>query len=66
MSESAVESIYVQKPAKILVIDDHESARALLKRRLSIYGYEVFAAEDEERAMVVLSKVSADVIFLNM
>ncbi|MDR3151229.1 MAG: hybrid sensor histidine kinase/response regulator [Holosporaceae bacterium] len=66
MPELAAESIYVQKPAKILVIDDHESARALLKRRLSIYGYEVFAAEDAGRAMVVLSKVSADVIFLNM
>ncbi|MDR2794602.1 MAG: response regulator [Holosporaceae bacterium] len=66
MSDPAVEIFYVQKPAKVLVIDGLESTRALLKRRLSIYGYEVVTAEDETRAYVVLKKVSVDVIFLNM
>ncbi|MDR3179283.1 MAG: response regulator [Holosporaceae bacterium] len=66
MSESVAEMFYVQKPAKILVIDGHESTRALLKRRLSIYGYEVVTADDGTRAYVVLEKVPVDVIFLNM
>ncbi|GHU11570.1 hypothetical protein FACS189449_03300 [Alphaproteobacteria bacterium] len=66
MSELATDAIFVQKPAKVLIIDDSQNARALLKRRLSIYGYEVIAAENEERARVVLSKVPIDVIFLNM
>jgi signal transduction histidine kinase len=65
MSESAKEDIH-QKQSKILVIDDHESARTLLKRRLSIYGYEVLPSSDSVEAMEILSIESVDVIFLNM
>lgn len=55
-----------QKKAKILVIDDHESARNLLKRRLSIYGYEVIPAANYEDAKKLLANGGIDVIFLNM
>ena len=44
MAETA-EQIVTHRQAKILVIDDHESARNLLKRRLAIYGYEVYPQE---------------------
>ena len=66
MSEAATEQIITQKSARILVIDDSESARALLKRRLSIYGYEVIPAMDSDNAFNVLRKGGVDVIFLNM
>jgi signal transduction histidine kinase len=56
----------VQKSAKILVVDDQESARALLKRRLSIYKHEVLPAENLKRAREILEASSIDVIFLNM
>ncbi|MDR0753590.1 MAG: response regulator, partial [Holosporaceae bacterium] len=57
---------FIQKPARILVIDDHESTRSLLKRRLSIYGHEVLMAANSELALKTLSSNTADVIFLNM
>lgn len=57
---------YTQKPAKILIIDKQESARSLLKRRLSIYGHEVFSAADYRQAMKELASKAIDIIFLNM
>ncbi len=65
MAETA-EQIVTHRQAKILVIDDHESARNLLKRRLAIYGYEVLPAGDSERALKLLQTQPIDVIFLNM
>lgn len=65
MAEAA-EQIITNRQAKILVIDDHDSARNLLKRRLSIYGYEVLPAGDPDRAIHLLSTHPVDVIFLNM
>ncbi|GHU20913.1 hypothetical protein FACS189472_13070 [Alphaproteobacteria bacterium] len=66
MAELDSDGILVKRPAKILVIDDSENARLLLKRRLSIHGYEVVAAESESRALEILAKVPVDVIFLNI
>lgn len=66
MSEQATEQTIAQKPAKVLVIDSNESARTLLKRRLSIYGYEVIPADNSANALKTLSKGEVDVIFLNM
>lgn len=65
MAETA-EQIITHRQAKILVIDDHESARNLLKRRLSIYGYEVLPTGEAERALKLLESHPIDVIFLNM
>ncbi|MDR1334376.1 MAG: response regulator [Holosporaceae bacterium] len=57
---------FTHKPAKVLVIDDSESARALLKRRLSIYGHEALSAENSKKALEILAANSVDVIFINM
>ncbi|MDR1551664.1 MAG: response regulator [Holosporaceae bacterium] len=65
MEDSSEENIS-RKMAKILVIDDQESARALLKRRLAIYGYEVVDAINNKQALEMLSSNLIDVIFLNM
>lgn len=59
-------NILEHKPAKLLVIDDSESARSLLKRRLAMYGHEVIAAENQQEALKILSNDQIDVIFLNM
>lgn len=55
-----------QKRAKILVVDDHESARNLLKRRLAIYGYDVIPAANYDDAEALIAEGNIDVIFLNM
>ena len=58
--------ISAHKPARLLIVDDSEGARSLLKRRLAMYGHEVIAAADQNDALKVLTKNSVDVIFLNM
>lgn len=60
------EIIAQHKPAKLLVIDSSESARALLKRRLSMYGHEVLATSNKEEALKILNERQIDAIFLNM
>ncbi|MDR2781866.1 MAG: response regulator [Holosporaceae bacterium] len=57
---------FTHRPAKVLVVDDSENARVLLKRRLSIYGHEAVAAANSKRALEILAANSVDVIFLNM
>lgn len=66
MEEDVSQDVVAQTHAKILVIDDHESARNLLKRRLSIYGHEVYTSATEKEAMDTLKQHPVDVIFLNM
>ncbi|MDR3156043.1 MAG: hybrid sensor histidine kinase/response regulator [Holosporaceae bacterium] len=60
------EAIVSQKPAKLLIVDDNENARNLLKRRLAVYGYEVMPSSNEEQAMSILADSSVDAIFMNM
>ncbi len=60
------DNISAHKPSKLLVIDDNENARSLLKRRLAMYGHEVVAAANQKIALTVLEKQPVDVIFLNM
>ena len=59
-------NISARKPAKLLVIDDSENARSLLKRRLAMYGHEVVAAANQQEALKILADHPVDVIFLNM
>jgi signal transduction histidine kinase len=59
-------NISARKPAKLLVIDDSENARSLLKRRLAMYGHEVMAAANPQEALKILADHQVDVIFLNM
>lgn len=58
--------ILARKPAKLLVVDDSENARSLLKRRLAMYGHEVMAAANQNDAVKILKNNPVDVIFLNM
>jgi signal transduction histidine kinase len=64
--ENSNDETFIQRPAKVLVVDGGESARALLKRRLSVYGHEVFTAANLKGALEILSTRAMDVIFLNM
>jgi len=66
MSEQEDESIVTSRVAKVLVVDDSESARNLLKRRLAMYKYEILPAANQERASEILAKHPVDVILLNM
>jgi signal transduction histidine kinase len=66
MENATEQGDFIQKSAKILVIDDQEGTQSLLKRRLSIYGYHVMQALDFKLAMETLAEQGADVIFLNM
>ena len=52
--------------ARLLIIDDNESARSLIKRRLAMYGYEVFVASNKKEAFKALESYAIDVILLNM
>jgi len=52
--------------ARLLVIDDNESARSLIKRRLAMYGYEVFVAANQKEALKAVENYTIDVILLNM
>ena len=55
-----------QQVANVLVVDEHESSRNLLKRRLAVSGYQVIPAADLKQAQQLLAKGNIDVIFLNM
>lgn len=66
MDDSFQQDEISQVHAKVLIIDDSDSARALLKRRLSIYGYEVYAVPSRDAAIENLKLQEIDVIFLNM
>lgn len=55
-----------QIPSKILVVDDNEKNRAIFKRRLAIYGHEIYSADGHTRAFEILEKRSVDVIFLDV
>jgi len=60
------QDIVTQTHAKILVVDDKESARSLLRRRLMMYGHEVYTAEECDEAIEELRLHPVDVILLNM
>lgn len=48
----------------ILIIDNSENSRSLLKRRITIYGYDVKTAGSAEEAINNLNSEKIDVIFL--
>jgi len=54
------------KPSKLLIIDDQESSRNLLKRRLALYGHEVFSTHNKTESLKYLDSNDIDVILLNM
>ena len=61
MEETTTHSI-----ARLLVIDDNETARSLIKRRLAMYGYEVVVAANQKDALKAVGNYETDVILMNM
>lgn len=54
------------EPSTILVIDDNESNRELLSRRLTREGHTVMVAEDGESALGMLERSGADLVLLDL
>lgn len=54
------------EPSNILVIDDNESNRELLSRRLTREGHTVMTAEDGEKALATLDRSGADLVLLDL
>ena len=53
-------------PARVLVVDDNESNREVLARRLSLRGYAVETAEDGEKALASVEASPPDLILLDV
>lgn len=51
---------------RILIVDDNDSNRDVLSRRLAYEGYEVFKAEDGEKALASLKAQPVDLILLDV
>jgi len=53
-------------PRRILVVDDHQSNRDLLSRRLSREGYEVTTAADGHAALAQVAAGNVDLVLLDL
>jgi CheY-like chemotaxis protein len=56
----------VEAPARILVVDDNEDNRAVLRRRLERQGYAVEEAADGNAALTSVGESSFDLVLLDM
>ncbi len=56
----------MERPALILVVDDDESNRESLRRRLARHGYEVIAAADGMIALELIEQHSFDLVLLDV
>jgi two-component system, OmpR family, alkaline phosphatase synthesis response regulator PhoP len=57
---------FVPVPAKILVVDDHESVRDLLRLLLEGEGYQVIEASDGAEALNYIDKEHPDLLILDL
>ena len=55
----------VETPCRFLVVDDDESARSMLSRRLEKSGFRVFTAGNGVEALERLPSLGADVVLLD-
>jgi phosphoserine phosphatase RsbU/P len=55
-----------EKPAQILVVDDDESNRESLRRRLARHGYEVIAVADGRSALEMIERQTFDLMLLDV
>ena len=53
-------------PGNILIIDDEEKLRALLKRIISLEGYQVYEASDLKKGHSVLSREQVDIVLCDV
>jgi phosphoserine phosphatase RsbU/P len=54
------------RPSRILVVDDNESNRDLLFRRLQRQGHTVLQAEDGARALALIEEKALDLVLLDL
>lgn len=53
-------------PAKILVVDDHQTNRDIVRSFLQFEGYEVFEAHDGREALKKALEVTPDLVLLDI
>ncbi len=51
---------------KVLIVDDEDNIREIIRMNLEIAGYECFEAEDGEKAIEVLENVKPDIALLDV
>ena len=51
---------------KILIVDDEESIRELIKMNLELAGYECYEAEDGDKAIEMFNSVKPDLVLLDI
>ena len=51
---------------KILVVDDHEQLREIIRDSLAYHGYEIEEAGDAEHAMDILGDITPDAVVLDV
>ncbi|MEE4197051.1 MAG: response regulator [Bacteroidales bacterium] len=61
-----VKEIVDFKPAKILIVDDVESNRKVLKLKFRKYHFEVFEATNALEALSLLNKITPDILFVDL
>ena len=54
------------KSPRILVVDDEEDVREILKDRLQMYGYEVSTAADGVKALEKVEELSPELVLLDI
>jgi len=53
-------------PARILIVDDNETNRDILKTRLAAHGYDLLEAGDGEQALAIAKECSPDLLLLDV
>jgi two-component system OmpR family response regulator len=56
----------MHNPARILIVDDIEANRDILKTRLSVHGYELREAADGEEALAAVKEWRPDLLLLDV
>ena len=49
-------------PARILIVDDNEANRDIIKTRLMVHGYDLLEAADGEEALTVVKEQVPDLV----
>ena len=53
-------------PARILIVDDNETNRDILRTRLAVHGYDLLEAGDGEQALAVAKEHCPDLVLLDV
>jgi adenylate cyclase len=56
----------MHNPARILIVDDNETNRDILKTRLTVHGYDLLQAGDGEEALAVVKEHRPDLVLLDV